>query len=346
MAVAGLDVRDVRVAAIGDHVLAQPEAVHGDVPLPPRQHRLALVFLHAGGWSPSVSRGSGLNHTSRRSGRGSSVRPGPARAYGATNSSPAAPGRRIARSPCTTGGCRSGRERKLWTSARSCRGGSASGVELIGSSLRDRELSRRVRGEPRRPQPRAHGHALAFGERPRAARSWRRRPASRRPGVPLWRAAARADHADRAQLAGGHAEEADLRPRRRRRGCRAAARPSPHQPAARSCRASPARTWGAACSGRARAASRDAEPETQGHAGPRMRARMESIDPKQHRRVDRRTFLKGGLLAGGALAGAGLAIKAVADATSDSRAQPSTPAPRGAAARRRAAAHVRARTSS
>jgi arylsulfatase A-like enzyme len=39
---------------------------------------------------------------------------------------------------------------------------------------------------------------------------------------------------------------------------------------------------------------------------------MESIDPEEHRRVDRRTFLKGGLAVGGALA-AGVAIRAVAD---------------------------------
>ncbi len=39
---------------------------------------------------------------------------------------------------------------------------------------------------------------------------------------------------------------------------------------------------------------------------------MENIDPKEHKRVDRRTFLKGGLAAGGAL-GAGLSIRAVAD---------------------------------
>jgi arylsulfatase A-like enzyme len=40
---------------------------------------------------------------------------------------------------------------------------------------------------------------------------------------------------------------------------------------------------------------------------------MDNIDPKEHKRVDRRTFLKGGLAAGGALAGAGIAIRAVAD---------------------------------
>jgi arylsulfatase A-like enzyme len=50
---------------------------------------------------------------------------------------------------------------------------------------------------------------------------------------------------------------------------------------------------------------------------------MESIDPKEHKRVDRRTFLKGGLAAGGVLAGAGLALRAAADATRDTRPQPS-----------------------
>jgi len=50
---------------------------------------------------------------------------------------------------------------------------------------------------------------------------------------------------------------------------------------------------------------------------------MDNIDPEQHRRVDRRTFLKGGLLAGGLLAGAGVAIGALAD-TDDSHAPDAT----------------------
>jgi len=54
---------------------------------------------------------------------------------------------------------------------------------------------------------------------------------------------------------------------------------------------------------------------------------MESIDPKQDRRVDRRTFLKGGLLAGGLVAGAGLAIRAVADTTTPDMAAKPSPAP-------------------
>jgi arylsulfatase A-like enzyme len=48
---------------------------------------------------------------------------------------------------------------------------------------------------------------------------------------------------------------------------------------------------------------------------------MDNIDPEQDKRVDRRTFLKGGLAAGGVL-GAGLAIRAVADATGDSQLSP------------------------
>jgi arylsulfatase A-like enzyme len=53
---------------------------------------------------------------------------------------------------------------------------------------------------------------------------------------------------------------------------------------------------------------------------------MDNIDPKEHRRVDRRTFLKGGLLAGGVIAGAGLAIRAAADT------DPDTPPPAAPAA--------------
>ncbi len=40
---------------------------------------------------------------------------------------------------------------------------------------------------------------------------------------------------------------------------------------------------------------------------------MENIDPREHRKVDRRTFLKSGLIAGGAIAGAGLALRAATD---------------------------------
>jgi arylsulfatase A-like enzyme len=53
-----------------------------------------------------------------------------------------------------------------------------------------------------------------------------------------------------------------------------------------------------------------------------MSARMEGIDPEQHRRVDRRTFLKTSLVAGGAVAGAGAAIKALSDAKDGSRSSP------------------------
>ncbi len=50
---------------------------------------------------------------------------------------------------------------------------------------------------------------------------------------------------------------------------------------------------------------------------------MENIDPDEDKRVNRRTFLKGGLAAGGVL-GAGLAIRAAAESTSDSGPPPST----------------------
>ena len=53
---------------------------------------------------------------------------------------------------------------------------------------------------------------------------------------------------------------------------------------------------------------------------------MASNDEKQGRRVDRRTFLRRGLIAGGAVAGAGIAIRAMADASSDSAAA-TAPAP-------------------
>jgi arylsulfatase A-like enzyme len=50
---------------------------------------------------------------------------------------------------------------------------------------------------------------------------------------------------------------------------------------------------------------------------------MESIDPQQDRRVDRRTAIKRGLIAGGLLAGAGAIGAAAADTVSDSSAPPS-----------------------
>jgi arylsulfatase A-like enzyme len=70
---------------------------------------------------------------------------------------------------------------------------------------------------------------------------------------------------------------------------------------------------------------------------------MENIDPDQHRTVDRRTFVKGGLIAGGLLAGAGAAIGAVAATSDDSQAPAKTAsaerqAPRSATSRRAPAA--------
>jgi arylsulfatase A-like enzyme len=53
---------------------------------------------------------------------------------------------------------------------------------------------------------------------------------------------------------------------------------------------------------------------------------MDSMGPGQHRRVDRRTFLKRGALAGGLLSGAGLGIARLADAT-DGGSSPASTAP-------------------
>ncbi len=59
---------------------------------------------------------------------------------------------------------------------------------------------------------------------------------------------------------------------------------------------------------------------------------MASNDEKQGKRVDRRTFLRRGLIAGGAVAGAGVAIRAMADASSDSAGTvPPSPKPQGVA---------------
>ncbi len=52
---------------------------------------------------------------------------------------------------------------------------------------------------------------------------------------------------------------------------------------------------------------------------------MESIDPQQHRRVDRRTAIKHGLIAGGLLAGAGALGAAAADEVGDSSSKSSAP---------------------
>jgi arylsulfatase A-like enzyme len=51
---------------------------------------------------------------------------------------------------------------------------------------------------------------------------------------------------------------------------------------------------------------------------------MQNIDPEQDRRVNRRTFLKGSLIAGGLAAGAGVAIGALADTSHESHAPPKT----------------------
>ncbi len=54
---------------------------------------------------------------------------------------------------------------------------------------------------------------------------------------------------------------------------------------------------------------------------------MDSIDPRKHRRVDRRTFLKGGLAAGGALIGGGLVIRGLASTADSTPTQPGADTP-------------------
>ncbi len=51
------------------------------------------------------------------------------------------------------------------------------------------------------------------------------------------------------------------------------------------------------------------------------------MNPEQHKRVDRRTFLKGSLVAGGALAGAGIGIKALGDASGQGSRPSKSPLP-------------------
>src|SRR4051794_41432254 len=71
-------------------------------------------------------------------------------------------------------------------------------------------------------------------------------------------------------------------------------------------------------------AVRPATPIPRASNGPRTRARIDGMDPKQDMRVDRRTFLKRGAIAGGALAGAGLGIKALAEASGDQSPNPAS----------------------
>jgi arylsulfatase A-like enzyme len=60
---------------------------------------------------------------------------------------------------------------------------------------------------------------------------------------------------------------------------------------------------------------------------------MENMSPEHDRNIDRRTFVKKGLIAGGALAGGALAVSRLADATDESHSR-QTPAPARTARRR------------
>jgi arylsulfatase A-like enzyme len=67
---------------------------------------------------------------------------------------------------------------------------------------------------------------------------------------------------------------------------------------------------------------------------------MENMNPEEHRHIDRRTFVKQGLIAGGALAGGALAVSKLADATDGPPTRPvptpkPTPPPRAPASAKR-----------
>ena len=69
---------------------------------------------------------------------------------------------------------------------------------------------------------------------------------------------------------------------------------------------------------------------------------MENIDPNQHKRLDRRTVLKRGLIAGGLLTGTGAAIAAAAEGTAGAGSTaPTAPAPAPARAQGAPASHKR-----
>ncbi len=61
-----------------------------------------------------------------------------------------------------------------------------------------------------------------------------------------------------------------------------------------------------------------ASVEANAVANPTITTRMDSIGEGKHKRIDRRSFLKGGLAAGGVLAAGGLGISRLADASQDS----------------------------
>ena len=206
-AVAGLDLGDPAVAAVQDHVGAEPEPVHGDVPLPPREHRAARVFLH-----PEVG---------RRHAAGQRVDPHDPAALIEDHRAGLA-GSGIRRDELLSGGSRGrvGRDRdqrrmQVRTRAEALHFRRGAGVDplrfgadrvLVG----DREGVHEGVRAAARAQLRARSYPLAFGERPR-----RHEACPVALGVGLQASAVhpaqRAFHAYPRKLPRGHAEEADLR---------------------------------------------------------------------------------------------------------------------------------------
>ncbi len=206
IAVPGPDVRDVGVGRIGDHILSQPESVHRDVPLPPRQHRPAGVFLHL-----QIRRG----YVGRQR-----LEPQQPPAWVEDHRARLArPGVRGDELIAAGHGGRlrgHGDQRRMQgrTRVKALNFVRAAGMDRLGRGA-DRILSgdREPVDEPMaraaRPQPRANRDALALGEGPRWQKA--RTVALRVGGQPSpVHARLRAGGAHAAQLARGNAKKADL----------------------------------------------------------------------------------------------------------------------------------------
>src|SRR5437588_1428030 len=212
----------------------------------------------------------------------------------------------------TVGGCRSGRERKLWTCAARPRW-TRSGVELIGSFTATAKRSSTVRAAPG-PRIEARTCTRSPSAKRRAGRKLAPSPCEYASTRPAWRpvrepvtlmcASSRAGTPRKLICVSGEASRLPGRGE------------IVTDPACRAESLSLAGVhMGAAAAG---AAIRN--PSMTSAAGPTMRARMGPIDPNEHRHLDRRTFLKRGLIGGGALVGGGLGIRAVTEPAGDAAA--------------------------